>query len=297
MNKRAEIRFQQEYLVFLLILLVAVVVLILFLDKMKEVSEAENIPDLCRKNIEISSIGRVAGMELYDEIKCPTEYKEIGSTDEEEIKKELADGMASCWYKMGEGKYEVFETALLSDTHYCVICSVTEFSNDDKHISNFLDYLEEKEAPVYYTKTPGMNYMTYLQSGDAENIVKTLRKQETADTLETKQPYATIFLYTKQGDIPSVWGAIGGAGTGFVGGTLAGVYLIGITNPLGLTVTAGIAISATLLGASTGGAATFAGPEWNSGVLLYPYTSEALSQLNCEVLPVAQQSGEVSLQV
>lgn len=293
MNKKAELRFQQEYLVFLLILLAVIVVLFIFLNKMQKVSDAQTIPDLCRRNIEVSAIGNLAGMELYDAVKCPTEYHTLGSTDEEQIKQALAKSLVSCWYKMGEGKYEVFDTSTMSETQYCVICSVTTFTGESKEVSGFVKYLQTENAPAYYTKTPGMTYMTYLQGYQSDSTVDLLENTGFSDTFETSGSTAVIFLYAKKGYVDKVWASFGGATAGFVAGTVGGILVFG-----GVTAPVGLGILATVGGASAG--AIFGSEktsDWESGILLYPYDTEELKKLDCDVLPVSQESGEVSLQV
>src|SRR3989338_1382171 len=116
-NKKA---MQMEFLLGLIILGLVLVVLLLFYQKTAAVGTAQNIPDTCRKSIEINAIGNIGGMELYDEVQCPTEYVSVESTDPDDIKEEAADALAECWYKKGEGEYEVFETQF-GTTQYCVL--------------------------------------------------------------------------------------------------------------------------------------------------------------------------------
>ncbi len=281
MNKKAMI----EFLVGLMILLVVAAVILIFYGKTSAVSEAKNVADACKQSIEINNIGRIGGTPLFDEVKCPTEYKTIDTDNSEEIKKELAHDMATCWYKMGRGQYEVFNTDMLQEKEYCVICSVTEFDNAQE-ISGFLDYMTKNPAPLLYTGGESMSYTDYLQGYRSDSSRKLLYEQETRDIINTKNDYATIFLYGKKGYVSKVWGAGGGAAAGFTIGLVGGFLIIG-----GLTAPAGIAIIATVGGGAGGyllGSEKSA--DWESGIILYPYTTEDLKKLNCEILPAKQQN-------
>lgn len=281
MNKKA----MMEFLVGLVILLVAALVILLLYGKTLALSEAQNIADQCRQSIEINAIGHVSGMELFDEVKCPTEYKTIESDNSEEIKKELSHDMASCWYKMGEGEYEIFPASWLQKTQYCVICSVAEFDNKQT-VTGFLDYMAKNPAPLLYTQGKAMSYADYLQGYSTDNSMKLEYEQETEDTVDTSHKYATIFMYTKKGYISRGLGAVAGGAGGLTVGFVGGALLIG-----GWTAPAGIAIISTVAGAGGGYAlGSEKTAEWESGILLAPYNTENIKKLGCEILPAKQQN-------
>ncbi len=274
----------------ILILLVVGLVLLSFFKTSGEKSGAHDIEQQCRANVEVNAIGRIGGVPLYDEFLCPTEYLELEESDTETLKKKAADAMASCWYRMGAGEYEVFDTALLSPTlerttQYCVVCSVLEFQGSPGKIENFLSYLDKNSASVLYTRGEIKSYTEYLQGFRSDPNLQLLYEEETADTINTATDYATIFLYAKRGYLDKVWTATGGALLGAVSGIVGGALIIG-----GITAPAGVGVIAAGVGAGAGylaGSETSA--DWESGILLYPYTTEELKKLNCDILPAKQQ--------
>lgn len=299
MNKRA-MQMGIEFLAGLLVLLVVAIILLMIYGKSGSISKEHKTADICRQTIETNAIGNVAGISLYDEIKCPIEYKEISSTKAEEIKEVLAKSMASCWYKMGEGEYGLFDTALLSTSgertiQYCIICSVAEFEGSQKEkIEGFLDYLNNNKAPMYYTKyytkektlSKALSYTEYLQGFSSDKNLQLLYEQETKDIIDTNYDYATIFLYAKKGYINKVWSSVAGGAVGIGAGLIGGFLIIG-----GVTAPAGIAVLAGGLGAAGGYAlGSEKTADWESGVLVYPYDTEELKKLDCDLLPAQQQN-------
>ncbi|MFA6888286.1 MAG: hypothetical protein WC254_02210 [Candidatus Woesearchaeota archaeon] len=279
MNKKA----MMEFLVGLIILLAVAVIILIFYAKTSAVSEAKSVADGCRQTIELNGIGRIGGTPLFEDINCPTEYKMIDTDNSDEIKKALAQDMAMCWYKMGEGQYELFDTDMMQEKQYCIICSVSEFDNKQE-ISGFLDYMTKNPAPLLYTGGKTISYTDYLQGYTSDSSRKLLYEQETQDTIKTEYDYATIFLYGKKGYVSKVWGGAGGTAAGLTVGLVGGFLIIG-----GWTAPAGIAI----LAAAAGGAGGYAlgsekNADWESGILLSPYTTEELNKLNCEILPAKQ---------
>lgn len=288
MNKRA---MEMEFLMGLLVLLVVGIILLLIFGRLGELSTEHKTLDICKQTIEINAIGHIAGIPLYDELKCPTEYETLETTDEKEIKKELANSMASCWYKTGAGQYELFETSLLSVSgertiQYCIICSVTEFDSAPQEIDGFLDYLDENQAPAYYTKGEALSYTDYLQGFTTDETLQLLYDQETQDTINTEYDYATIFLYAKKGYVNKVWSSIGGGALGVGAGIVGGVLILGgVTAPAGFGILAGVAGAAG--GYALGAEKT---ADWESGVILYPYDAAELKKLDCDLLPAQQQN-------
>lgn len=271
------------FLTTIISLLVVLFVLLIFYGQTREKSNEQNIPQMCRKNIELNAIGHVSGAELYDEVSCPAEYYTLETTDADKIKKELGNAMVSCWYKMGEGKYEVFDTNL-GDEQYCVICSVTEFDSAPQEISGFAAYLSKNPAPLFYTQKSGETYFNYMQGFASDTSLDLLFQEETRDLVDTQYDYATIFFYTKRGYMDKIMSTGAGAAVGLISGGI--LIATGVGAPAGI-----ILAGSTLVGAGTGaylGAETTA--DWESAVGIYPYTVDTLQQLNCHMLPVEQKT-------
>lgn len=299
MNKRA-MQIGIEFLAGLLVLLTVTIILLMIYGKIGSISKEHKTAEVCKQTIETNAIGNVAGISLYDEIKCPVEYKEISSTDAEDIKKEIAKSMASCWYKMGEGQYELFDSALLSTSRertiqYCIICSVAEFDGSQKQkIEGFLDYLSNNNAPMYYTKyytkektlSKALSYTEYLQGFSSDKNLQLLYEQETRDIIDTNYNYATIFLYAKKRYVNKIWSSVAGGAVGIGAGLIGGFLIVG-----GVTAPAGIAVLAGGLGTAGGYAlGSEKTADWESGILLYPYDTKELKKLDCDLLPAQQQN-------
>jgi hypothetical protein len=290
MNKK-EHQNIQYYLVGLIILLAVVLVLFLFYGKVGEIAMEKETVNLCRQQIEVNAIGRIGGMQLYDVDNCPTEYIAVDETEAELLKEELAKQMAACWYKLGEGKYELFDHSIEVDrepVQYCVICSVLEFESAPQELDGFLAYLGEENVPLYYAQDEfyegkSVTYMDYFKGYKSDASLQLLYEQETVDIIDTDYDYATIFLYAKKGYIGKVWSTFGGLVAGTV---VAGALVI-----TGVGIPASIALFAT--SATAGGAVGYQlgsdiTANWESGILLYPYDTAALKELNCEVLPASR---------
>lgn len=279
-NKKAAA--QLEFLIALILLLVITFVMIHFFDKTAEVAEKTSTATTCRSTIELNAIGHISGMQLYDAVKCPIEYTKIDETDPDKLKKTIADSLASCWYRMGQGEYEVFPTPVMK-TQYCVICNVMEFNREQK-VTGIVSYMNQNYVPLLYTNGETISYTDYLQNFHSDPSLALLYTQETRDTLDTKDPYATIFLYGKKGYVNKFWGGVIGAGAGFATGAV--LIMSGVGAP------AGIFIAETTIGGVIGGAAMGSSKtaDWESAVGVYPYTTASLDSLGCEVLPAEQQN-------
>ena len=282
MNKNRKVIAQLEFLIALVIICIILFISLELYGKTKEVSESTSLATTCRSTLDLNAIGHVSGMQLYDAVKCPIEYTTVTESDPDKLKKTIADSMASCWYRMGEGQYEVFDTNVMK-TQYCVICNVMEFTHDGE-ISGFVSYLDKNNVPRIYTNGETVTYTDYLQGFHSDPSLALLYTQETRDTLDTSTPYATIFLYGKKGYLNKFWGGVTGAGTGFATGTV--LIMSGVGAPAGIFI-AGTTVAGTLAGVALGSSKT---SDWESAVGVYPYTTQSLDTLGCEVLPAEQQT-------
>ncbi len=215
--------------------------------------------------------------------KCKTEYITVPKGDELNI---ISRKMAGCWDQYLEGKEELFDT---EDSNYCAFCSVLEFE-DKKQLTGLTDYLVNKEAPGQ----GGKKYYQYLTRTTVTNDV--FREIENAhlkelDIINTEKPQAVIFTTAK---VVNPGSPIGVSSTkaatlgSAAGGVLAGVTIVGLG--LCTTFTAGICPATILfVGAATGGVSGYMigsnyNPNLDTKVLLWPYTKEDLSKLQCTKL-------------
>lgn len=96
-----------------------------------------------------------------EKLKYRQEFKE--GSKKEQIYKLMADEMAKCWYKMGEGNLDVFSEDWFFIKNTCVVCAEIGFSKDFEGdlgtISEFQEYLENNKFTKYNMEK---NYFDYL---------------------------------------------------------------------------------------------------------------------------------------
>ena len=292
------------FLVILIILVSTAAVMLMFLHQINKVSDQELDVRLCRKSVDMTSIANIEGLNS-NSLNCPTTYASVNYGDEKRIKKILADNMADCWYKFGEGRKEIFSKTLWKrDKNYCAICSVIRFNKDakSKQINNFLDYLKENNVKKAYCNKDDIenkrfyscDYFSYLLPySSKENINKMYnmfindkKNKRIADTIDTSNDYATVLVYSKHSYIDKKHASLLGLYTG----TGIALALALIPEPAISKAALGFIMLGGITGASTGYAAgSEKSSDWKSGVALIPYTSSSLKALNCEELPIGQK--------
>ena len=107
-------------------------------------------PAACKASIE-------AHLRFGTEINCPADTREIKETDEQEMKRALADKLVDCWDTYGQGKKKLFSE---DDEKFCVVCAVTEFKKKDVRLDQFSIFLAT-ETFVH----PQLGRQRYLDQG------------------------------------------------------------------------------------------------------------------------------------
>ena len=193
--------------------------------------------------------------------------------------------MAKCWYKMGEGRLELFDIKRLQTETSCVVCGVVEFEGDNKMLKmdDFIDYLSVENVPLVYSFSG--KYAEYLLPGYVTDTSMSDKVQTgTSGSIDTSYDYATVFVYSKYGKVDDVTGASTGAAVGLGAG-----LLLMLVPDVTVTKAAGIALISGSLGGIAGyELGTEDTAKWASGVVLYPYTTDAINSLNCDILPLKQ---------
>jgi len=146
-----------------------------------------------------------------------SDYEKISISSEEDIIKNIADSMASCWSMMGESKGSMVFSREFSTgyTSRGVICDIIDFSSNVK--SEFPTISSAKLN--YYLNTnkiPGkeITYGQYLSN--SQNPTVLISDDVLTDKkLSTKDPLATIFVEYEKGFF-ATWFA-GAAGTVAIG--------------------------------------------------------------------------------
>ncbi|MBT4604500.1 hypothetical protein HOC01_02580 [archaeon] len=174
---------------------------------------------------------------------CKNIVKKV-SGERDEIMREFADSMASCWWMFGEGKYE----ELLHDTDINAFFDISNTENmcfncytilvDEKEIEG--GYIAQEEFEEFlreetYSKS-NTSYLDYLQSsgGPGRAIV-------TAPAIIPREAYSISFMPKNKESSSEFW-----FGVAETVGTVALVY-VGV----GVVVTGGVIAGACIVG--TGG--------------------------------------------
>lgn len=269
-NKKASM---MGWIVTGVVFLVVLILFIMFIDTVFQAGQDKGEVEICRKSIQtLSSINTFKEVG-FEDIKCPMVNETIEVGEDDELKEELADEMAECYYKFGTGEWQLFETEL-GVTQYCVICSVIEFRGADKEIDGLISWMDQNYLPLYYltdltqdAQASQLTYLEYFRKYETTPGVVDHLTLESIDSVNTEEDYATIFLYAKKGYLSKIHTAALG---GMVGGSVGGV-VGGVTG----------AISGAFFGSNKD-------PDWETGILLWPYNTEDLNQLDCEKLPAGQ---------
>ncbi len=265
-NKKMKKAVMREQLIPIIVIIVSAAIIIFFLMKFQFQKMSEK--EACRQSVVLRANALIRGTEAISEglipLNCKTDYIEIKTSDEEAIKKEIADAMYECWYMLGEGRLNF----IVGDPNkaYCLICSVISFSEETQKkvpvINDFITYLQT-------TIIPGKN-ITYLQYLASNLDPKLNVQQGIEDKIYTTQKQAIIFI------------------TGRTDNTINLVSRIGVSVGLGLTVavfTGGAAIP-ILVGMTTDILLQFTQAitdEYTSSIILLPYDAQSISQV-CQTI-------------
>src|SRR3989338_2583140 len=141
---------------------------------------------------------------FVSKLNCPTNYIEFDGNSQSEVKKDLANGMASCYDRFGRGRLILFEhepSLFGTDSvSYCNICEVYEFKDVPK-INSFADFLaENRVADIYDSTNP--KYIEFFAGVQMQDESLTEFKSKAADqVIDTSRAYASVFTYTKDPSI------------------------------------------------------------------------------------------------
>lgn len=239
----------------------------------------------CSESVKLNSDLRLGGVTAGVDLKCPTLFIKVSGNDKNVIFESAAQALADTWNEFLKGREEVFDT---KTDDYCVIRRVLEFDTPNTY-KGFFDYTlthNYQETSDYFT------YLTDTSVNEGTTISTDNKELENADVIDTKTPYAAVFVMSKKPNFGKVMGAEYGAITGgVIGVATAGglIYSSGGAGVLAAAKTVSIGISAgAATGAATGLIFGSSYPaNWDAGMFLVPYTEENLKALNCKKLPVS----------
>ncbi|MEM4215138.1 MAG: hypothetical protein QW484_02120 [Candidatus Pacearchaeota archaeon] len=193
MNKRGVT--VQSMLIGIIIVLLIAAIIFFFLKALpyKETVDKE----ACRNSVILRNNAILRGEEMLPEtipLNCKTQEITISSTNEDFIKREIANAMYDCWWMLGEGKMQFWsestwkEFGLANVKASCVICSIIKFDKSVKAKNLKLDVASYMEQ----TKIPNKN-ITYLEYFTDETGAK-LPTDVQAPPITTDSDYVILFM-------------------------------------------------------------------------------------------------------
>ena len=245
-------------------------------------------------------------------ILCPTRDTKIKEDLDTEKGKEkafeqIALDMARCWKNYGKGKLPLFE----QEGVFCGICSWIEFTDKDKKVPGFSDYLVNTDMPLkalqYEGIKGGISFADYLANYEHPqfkkrynkpdkyyNTTQVAQKDDTILTSGDTPQYAVTFLYFRGEDWWDEFLKMGGAtragGSIAVGhfgaaGTGMALLLLGIPGigwaGFGITV---IGMGIVGVAATIWSYVSADSPAQAALVTFRPYDREMFESLHCEEL-------------
>ena len=179
MNKKA----MSETMVILLIFVLGAIILFNFSGKLSTFFKEDSDIETCRlsvlaqsqtRNIPVVNVGTPGTIVPLD---CPrrilkvfedkVEIKDKKSTkykfkklSEDDINNLVAEELRLCWYRMAEGKRNIFENSwIFGDPYTCLICSEIQFDDElkGKSYGGLLEYLKSRKIPK-----SDISYFAYL---------------------------------------------------------------------------------------------------------------------------------------
>lgn len=251
--------------------------------------QAEN---LCRDSIAVRAATSISidGTFIHGEAKlspvlCKTIDKKV-SGDREEIKQQIANSMARCWWMFGEGKYEqILDNGAMAPAFFnldqsendCFVCSTAPINEDSFEpitTQEFYRYLSTTKIPTVKDKT----YLEYIQQHGGPGAIQLL------ENIEPRKAYGISFLAKNKDLEGTFWGGVGKTAAGAVIVVGAGLLSVACT----ATVVCPIIIGATAVSGVLVGAAGYADLKVQVKEALYG-TEREVSMVVFDDLDTAQQ--------
>jgi hypothetical protein len=269
---------------YMILILVILVILITFFYSVFEIWKSKADTNICRQSVDLHAGMHIEGLNPYEDLKCPPKYETISNDKDEEVKKEIADMMAECFWKFGgDDKLELFG----GSGTYCALCNHITFEGSayNSKINGFRTFLAEELVPMKYAN--GLSYAQYFMG--RKMTTKEVQNLNTADPgIDTNKEYGVMFVYDKDVELSKFWTTlISGGGTTVV--TIAGgLYLLPFSMA-GLGVIAVVSMATGVAGGAVGYDLGSEEPvKHQHGVILIPYDSEEIKKLKCTQMPVKQ---------
>ncbi|RLE43672.1 hypothetical protein DRJ48_00210 [Candidatus Woesearchaeota archaeon] len=243
----------------------------------------------CAASVKLNALRLVKGLDFaVSDINCPPTELVISDGDESQIYKMLADESYRCWRDFGEGKLNLFRVERGDEQKFCVICSYVEFRDKarGKLLKGYLEYLMTHRIPIPGDKRTYYEYLTYERP--TQSALEFARNNP--HVINTSLDYAILFVYGKR---KGYWDRFKlaeytGIGSAFATAIIGVATIVtgGVGGVIGALVSAGRVALATLAGGGLGSVGGLVGGgdlyiNWTSGIVLVPFTSQALLEQGC----------------
>ncbi len=217
-------------------------------------------------------------------LNCKTQRIKISSTNEESIKREIADAMYDCWWMLGEGKLNFFKRDPYLEYYksHCIFCTIIEFDENVQErlpeIKGMNEYLAETNIP-----TKNITYWQYFTNSEIPIVTKA---EEELGAINTNEKYAVVFVLSERTTLLS---SVAGGTCGLIAGAKGAA--------IGSAIGSVVPVAGTLVGAGIGFVAGAAGcyllqEKWQNFVnknpghyyslMLIPLNAKAIKDYGCE---------------
>ncbi|MFC1728423.1 hypothetical protein ACFLZ7_03095 [Nanoarchaeota archaeon] len=125
-------------------------------------------PAVCRNSVFLRESYKIQfpGKTISTPLLCPTGEKELQGR-EQDIKKQLAEAVAGCWYKFGSGVVkDVFKDGNYGGDQECMICDTIAIKDKEYKLESqeLLKYLSDTTYFIDKNTKEPITYLDYVQS-------------------------------------------------------------------------------------------------------------------------------------
>lgn len=270
--------------------LVVLILIIFFLIRVRTatINIVENSE--CKNSIDQHALLlKVSKEALVPDIYCPTKYYTLSSSDEEEVKHDIAKALKTCWGTWGKGELNLFT----EEGYYCHICSVVDFKGKTKKIPGLGEYLIKTPVELGSELTY-VDFLTGFSSEKADpELINEIQSKSFSGSIDTSKAYAAIFVYAKgkkavkefldNANLLGFGTAGGGVSVGLGVGAVV-VATVATVSTAGISiVAAGVVVAAGGIAGGIIGLVTADDVEWTAFNLFLEYNAENLKKIGCDI--------------
>lgn len=190
MNNKA-IEWSLETIIGMVLAVAVLIVLLVFQQTIFTKIEGRTTTELCRASVKTMGELRFKDYEIFDKLKCETQYKHITKKDTELAKRDITGAVDECLYQFWNGELNLFK----GDGRFCFVCSVIDFKDEGKKIKE-IEGLYKHWFDVY---KGSQTYAERFFQGKETEFLTELKKQGIELGKETikQQDLGIYFIYDK----------------------------------------------------------------------------------------------------